>query len=128
STAAATSGPASEPRPASSAPATKRTPSSRSNLNSRRWAEPRRPRRLEEPDAAGGPVGGEGSPDDPTLGDGAPEAAVVGRPTVVAHHEPMSGRKADRFREIAVGTSGAALPDVGLVDEPPVADHVAVGD
>src|SRR5690242_17292433 len=100
-TAAATSGPASEPRPASSAPATKRVPYERSNLKSlAAWRRLRftaaRERRLgswasaagsEDADAVGRPVGEEGLADDPGAWDGSPEAAVVAVPTVVAHHE-----------------------------------------
>src|SRR5437868_4736897 len=82
---------------------------------------PRRWRRSEEPDAVGRPVGGEGASDDPFLGDRPPEAAVVGGATVVAHHEPMAGRNANRFRESAVGAS-AALSDERLLRLLPVAD------
>ena len=66
-------------------------PSLRSNRNKptarRALALPR----LEEPDPLGRPVGGEGFADDPFLGDGSPEPAVVGRATVVAHHEVVTG-------------------------------------
>src|SRR5215204_973169 len=151
STAAATSGPARQPRPASSAPATKRTPSPRS-CRKRREPEERRPfaRRiarvsLEEPDPLGGPVGGEGSADDPVARDGSPEAAVVGSATIVAHHEVVIGGNRDRLGEVAalavpardrvvVRLELAVEGDVALVDREPVAragddalDEVDVG-
>src|SRR6201999_3043511 len=70
-TPAASSGPASEPRPASSTPATKRRPNERSNR--KRRAAVRRLRRffggLEEADSVRGPVGGEGLADDPVARD-----------------------------------------------------------
>src|SRR3954469_14873943 len=107
-TAAATSGPAREPRPASSAPATKRASSPRSNLKSlaawrwrRRRADAFRVRFLEGSDSAGRPVGEEGLADDPISGDRAPEAAVVASSTVVAHHEVVIGWNGDLFRQIA---------------------------
>src|SRR5688500_6299070 len=107
-TAAATSGPASDPRPASSQPATKRVPCSRSKRKS--FAAWRRRRLtaldaglapLEEPDFLGRPVAEEGLADDPVLGDWSPESAVVAGATVVAHHEVMPGRDLDRFLQIA---------------------------
>src|ERR1700694_752480 len=119
----------------------RRTPRRRSHANSRRPLPERRARRLaraEEPDpragsaacsededAAGepmglenpdpveGPVGGDGAADDPPGGDWSPESAVVGFPTVVPHHEPVSGRNLHRGREVALGTR-AALADVGV--------------
>ena len=71
-TPAASSGPASEPRPASSTPATKRRPKERSKRNRRAAVRRlRRPvRELEEPDPGRGPVGGEGLADDPVSGMG----------------------------------------------------------
>src|SRR5207237_1454811 len=91
STAAATSGPANEPRPASSAPATNRAPSARSNPKSRRPA--RRTRGLlEESDPARGPVGEEGNRDDPIGRDRSPEAAAVRVSTVVPHPEVVAGQ------------------------------------
>ena len=49
------------------------------------------------------PIGGEGRSDDPRFGDRSPEPAVVGLPTVVTHHEPVSGRNLDRERQVAGG-------------------------
>src|SRR6476646_8062384 len=109
STPAATSGPASEPRPASSAPATNRAPSARSKRKSsagrfRRGSaqppgSPRKDRNfsrgLEEPDPVGRPVGEEGLADDPAAWDRSPEAAVVTLDAVVAHHEVVVGRDRD---------------------------------
>src|SRR5579862_8084040 len=102
STAAATSGPARQPRPASSAPATNRTPRLRSKRNRRLAAPPGRRRdrgarwRSEEADAVRWPVGEEGDADDPFVRDRSPEAAVIGGSTVVAHHEVIAGRNLDR--------------------------------
>src|SRR5918995_4614737 len=124
STAAATSGPASDPRPASSAPATNRTPSERSKRNSRaalrrrRFAAARRDPvglagvPLEEADLVDRPVREEGLSYDPVAGDGPPVAAVVASSTVVAHHEVMVRRNGDAFREIAASESGAGLDEV----------------
>src|SRR5947209_4217087 len=96
STAAATSGPASEPRPASSAPATKRRSNERSNAKSLR------PRGfLERPDTARRPVGEERPADDPFLRDRSPVAAIVALPTVVAHHKKAARRNLDGLREVA---------------------------
>src|SRR4051794_12289354 len=94
STAAVTSGPARQPRPASSAPATKRRSKARSNANSLR------PRGgfLRRADALGRPVREEGSADDPLLGDGAPDTAVGGVATVVAHHKKVTWRNRDFAR------------------------------
>src|SRR3954470_7857967 len=95
-TAAATSGPASEPRPASSAPATKRRSNERSNANSLR------PRSfLERADTAPRPVGEERLSDDPLLRDGSPVAAIVALPTVVAHHKKVARRNLDGLRQVA---------------------------
>src|SRR4051812_45345575 len=91
-TAAVTSGPARQPRPASSAPAMNRRPNSRSKANSRRP----RGRFLERADALRRPVGEERSADDPLLGDGAPDSAVIAVPTVVAHHKKVVRRNLDR--------------------------------
>ena len=41
------------------------------------------------------------APDDPVSQNGSPEAAVVARATVVAHHEVMVIRNSDLFRQIA---------------------------
>src|SRR5919204_3294774 len=149
STAAATSGPAREPRPASSAPATKRDPRERSKRNSRaalrRRARERRPAplaeadrepeaavvarstvaghddattggswpaRLEDADPVRWPVGEEGLADDPAPGDRAPEAAVVARPPVVAHHEVVVGGDRDRLRQVAAVPPRARLDEV----------------
>src|SRR4029077_9093936 len=118
------------PRPASSVPAPKRLWRPRSKANRRRLrASLRRPvRDLEGADAVGWPVGGKGLADDPFLGDGSPEAAVVTCATVVAHHEVVVGRDLDRLRHVAGG--GAAAGDdvrlVGLLDA--VDDGVAILD
>src|SRR6202011_1489859 len=77
--------------------------------------------RSEDADAIWGPVGCDGSSDDPSGGDGAPEPAVVGFATVVPHHEPVSGRNLDGRREVALGT-GPARADVGVVLALAVAD------
>src|SRR5579871_3420724 len=125
------SGPARQPRPASSAPATSREPSARSNAN-RRWPLVRRraerrdralvrcgfvrraggsgssPPFSEEADAVRGPVGGEGFADNPRSRDRPPEPAVVGEVTVVAHHEVVTGRNGERPRVVAVSGLGGA--------------------
>src|SRR5438270_2279297 len=123
STAAATSGPASEPRPASSAPATYRAPNERSNANNRL------PLRtgLEEADPVRRPVGEECDPDEPFTWDGTPEPAVVRLATVVPHHEVIPGRNHDRLAEIA-GLSTRTLRDVGVLLLHAVADHMPVDD
>src|SRR3954470_8783835 len=113
-TAAATSGPARQPRPASSAPATNRLPSERSNANSLRPVG--RGRFLEGPDPAWRPVGEEGVADDPFLGYWSPVAAVVALPTVVAHHKKMARRNRDGFRQIAEFVAARALIYVRLVE------------
>jgi hypothetical protein len=63
---------------------------------------------LEDPDAVGGPVGGESSPDDPLCGHRAPEATVVGFAPVIAHHEPVTSGDLDWFREVAEGDEGCS--------------------
>ena len=50
----------------------------------------------------GRPVGPEGGADDPLARDGSPVPAVVGRPTIVAHHEVVIGRNRDLAREVAL--------------------------
>src|SRR4051812_4915533 len=144
STAAATSGPARQPRPASSAPATQRTPSPRSCWKSLRPVRLERfgarrgagatsggvteggsataatssaasSRTLEETDPLRRPVGGEGAADDPLTGNGTPEPAVVGLPTVVAHHEPVVGRNRDLGREVAPRAALAGPREVVLL-------------
>src|SRR3954469_9770736 len=102
STAAATSGPASEPRPASSAPATKRRSSERSKAKRRRPV--RAGRFLEGADAVWGPVGEEGSSDDPLLRNRSPLATVIALGTVVAHHKKVVGLNLNRIRQIAERT------------------------
>src|SRR5262245_40539867 len=128
-TPAASSGPASEPRPASSTPATKRRPKERSKRNRR--AAVRRVRRrfggLEEPDSVWRPVGGEGLADDPVTGDWSPEAAVRTLPTVVAHHEVMVGRDGDGIGQIA-GSAGGTGADEVLLRHLPVDHGMAVLD
>src|SRR4051812_1556094 len=119
-TAAATSGPASEPRPASSAPATKRRSNERSN------AESLRPRglraRLERPRPPRRPVGEEGVSDDPLLRDGAPFTAIGALPTIVAHHKKGSRRNGDLLREVADGAA-RIRPDERLLLELAVDVH-----
>src|ERR1700761_3223618 len=127
STAAATNGPARHPRPASSAPATYRAPSERSNLNRRGATRADLRDGLEEPDPVRRPVGEEGDPDDPFIGDRAPEPAVVRLSTVVAHHEVIAGRNDDRCPHIAA-IALAAGGDVGVLLAHAVADHVPVLD
>src|SRR3954451_6551455 len=115
STAAATSGPASEPRPASSAPATKRGSSDRPKAKSRRQVPAGR--FLEGADAVWGPVGEEGSSDDPLLRDRSPLATVIALGTVVAHHKKVVGWNLNRIRQIAERTCrvGSVLVDERLV-------------
>src|SRR3954470_11444679 len=111
-TAAATRGPASEPRPASSAPATKRRSSERSKAKRRRPV--RAGRFLEGPDPVWRPVGEEGSSDDPLLRDRSPLATVIALGTVVAHHKKVAGWNMNRFLQIAQ----IAVGEIGsLVDE-----------
>src|SRR3954452_25031738 len=100
-TAAATSGPASDPRPASSAPAMKRRSKARSKANRRR---PLR-KALERADAVRRPVREEGLPDDPSLGDRSPVAAIVAFPTVVPHHKKVPRRNGDLTGLVADGTA-----------------------
>src|SRR5215208_7595769 len=97
STAAVTSGPARQPRPASSAPAMKRRSKERSKAKSFRP----RGRFLRDADPFRRPVGEERSTDDPILGDGAPDTAVGGVPTVVAHHKKVTWRNPDLPRQVA---------------------------
>src|SRR5579875_453982 len=147
STAAATSGPARQPRPASSAPATKRTPSERSKLSSLRPGRGRRSppemgRALREracpfagatgesegAEAVRRPVGEERDPDDPLLRDGAPESAVVGFTTIVPHHVVLPGGNGDRLGErTRAGALGARL-DVAAPLLLAVAENVPVDD
>src|SRR6201999_2783893 len=54
-----------------------------------------------------------------------PEAAVVARPTVVAHHEVMVGRDGDGLRQIA-GSAGRAGVDEALLGDLSVDDRMAV--
>src|SRR3954447_16179144 len=132
-TAAATSGPARQPRPASSAPATWRLPSPRSKAKRRRLRASRRRWNfpfgaLEPADAVWGPVGGKGLTDDPFLGYGSPETAVVAGSTVVAHHEVHVGWNRDLPRQIALFTAAAGVR-VGLVALlDPIDERVAVFD
>src|SRR5919201_1720530 len=113
STAAATSGPASEPRPASSAPAMKRRSNERSKANRRR------PLRgaLERSDPAGRPVREEGLADDPFLWDGAPLAAIGALPTIVAHHKKVPRRNGDLSGQIAEIRTRGVRGDEGLLLE-----------
>src|SRR5512133_3719362 len=70
---------------------------------------------LEEADALGRPVRRERAADDPFARDRAPEAAVVGVATVVAHHEPVVGGNGDRGCEVAPAAAAALA---GAVDVP----------
>src|SRR5215207_2776610 len=121
-TPAATSGPAREPLPASSTPATKRRPKERSKRKSRAAVRRLRLARcLEDPESVGGPVCGEGFADDPVTWDGSPEAAVVARAAIVAHHEEMIRRNGYRIRQIALSAGRAGDGEV-LIRGLPV-DH-----
>src|SRR6478752_4636047 len=109
-----------------------RLSSPRSKANSRRERANRRRWDLEEADAVGRPVGGEGLADEPIAGYGSPVTAVVACPTVVAHHEVMVGRDGDRLGQIA-SSAVAAGQRVGLVlldhavdDRVPVANREGV--
>src|SRR5436309_1394416 len=110
-TAAATSGPASDPRPASSAPAMKRRSKARSKANRRRPARTA----LERADPVRGPVREERLPDDPSLRDWSPVAAIVAFPTVVAHHKKVPRRNRDLPGLVADGTARIGA-DVRLVE------------
>src|SRR6185436_15897622 len=81
----------------------------------------------EETDALGRPVGGEGLPDDPLLGNWSPEPAVVGRATVVAHHEPVPGGNRHGLGQVAALAATARLGE-RLLLELAVEHHVAVAD
>src|SRR4051794_38780360 len=81
----------------------------------------------EEPDALGRPVGPERGADDPFLRDGSPEAAVVGRPTVVAHHEVVTGGNRDLARGVTA-VRARARADERLLLELAVEHHAAVAD
>src|SRR6266536_1333598 len=125
-TAAATSGPASDPRPASSAPATKRRPNERSNANRRRPV--RNAGALERADAARGPVGEEGLPDDPLLRDRTPFAAIRALSTIVAHHKKVPRRNRD-LASLVADVAALIRPDERLflllaVDEHAPTDHL----
>ena len=122
--AAATSGPARQPRPASSAPATNRTPSDavepEQPAGGRRALAPRRTAaaplaRLEEADPVRGPVREERDADEPFARDRAPETAVVRIATVVAHHEVVAGRNLDRFAGNCTQESPPQGIDVGVL-------------
>src|SRR3954453_7780824 len=123
STAAGMSGPARQPRPASSAPAMKRRSKARSKANSFRP----RGRFLRRADALWRPVREEGSADDPLLGDGSPDTAVGGVATVVAHHKKVSWRNRDfarlvtRFARSVRTNEGLVLPFA--VDVDPLLPH-----
>src|SRR5215207_6933877 len=81
----------------------------------------------EQSDAPGGPVGGEGAADDPVARNGSPEPAVVGSPTVVAHHEVMVGGNGDFAREVAILPAAAGADELVLLTLP-VQDHVPAPD
>src|SRR5206468_3653673 len=83
--------------------------------------------RLKQPEALRRPVGREGPADDPLLGHRAPEAGVVRRAAVVAHHEPHPLRDRDLALQRAV-VAGRARADVAVLLALAVADHVAVED
>src|SRR4051794_40970753 len=126
-TAAATIGPARQPRPASSAPATNRRPSRRSCRNRRPPVDMRRTG-SEEADAVRRPVRGEGASDDPLARDGSPESAVVGSPTVVTHHEVHTGGHRDGDREVAISVRTSREAREGLLLAHAVEDDVTVVD
>src|SRR5687767_10302593 len=81
----------------------------------------------EQSDALGRPVGAEGGADDPVLWDRSPEAAVVRRPTVVAHHEVVTGGNPHLARVVAAVLAGAG-PDERLLLALAVEDHAAPAD
>src|SRR5215213_2032916 len=81
----------------------------------------------EHSDALGRPVGPEGGTDDPFLRNWSPEAAVVRRPTVVAHHEVVTGGNRDLARVVAAVVARAGA-DEGLLLALAVEDHVPVAD
>src|SRR5205085_2989740 len=107
--------------------ATKRTPSERSKLNSRRAVRFLALDRLEEADAVRRPVREERDADDPFVWDRAPEAAVVRGTTVVPHHEVVAGRNNDRLPEIAGAVAGTG-GDIRVLLTHAVANHVSVHD
>ena len=94
-------------RPAPGAAQRRRVPAPRRRAArpSRRAARPSR--RSEDPDPVGRPVGGEGPADDPGGRDRSPEPAVVGFPTVVAHHEPVAGGILIGFGKLHSGLAAA---------------------
>src|SRR6478672_2246785 len=82
---------------------------------------------LQQADALRRPVRGEGVADDPVARDRAPEAAVVGRATVVTHHEVVLGR--DRYGRWKVAALAAAAGrGEGLLLALAVEDDMAVLD
>src|SRR6185437_8294965 len=84
-------------------------------------------RDLEEADAIGGPVGEECLADQPTLGDGAPVAAVERVRTIVAHHVVVAPRYGDGGTEVAF--AGAVAGDgEGAGLRAPVAVDAAIAD
>src|SRR3954468_12972223 len=84
-----------------------------SNAKSRRPV--RAGRRLERADPVWGPVGEEGAPDDPLLGNWTPVSAVVALPTVVAHHKKVVRRNLDRLPQIAEFIARRPLRDERLL-------------
>src|SRR5436190_23726744 len=80
------------------------------------------PIELQEAEPVGRPVREERLADDPRLGDGAPEAAVVRCAPVVAHHVVVALRDGDRARE-GTRASGAARIGVAVLLAHPIADH-----
>src|SRR3954468_12596505 len=66
-------------------------------------------RALKGADPLWGPVGRERAPDDPRNGNRAPVAAVVALAAIVAHHEDVAARHADRLRETARAAAPASF-------------------
>src|SRR5436190_24379334 len=83
--------------------------------------------RLEEAEPAGRPVGEDCPPDAPSLGNRAPEPAVLGVWTIVAHHVVLIGRNPDRAGKVA-RPRAVAGHRVRVALGHAVADHVPVVD
>src|SRR5205085_8076242 len=82
---------------------------------------------LEKADPVRGPVGEECLPDDPRLGYGSPEPAVLGVWPIVPHHVEVTTRDGDRAGKIARSRS-VARGDVRVLFPHAVAHHVSVDD
>src|SRR3954454_12936853 len=86
---------------------------------------------LQQADALRRPVRGKGVADDPVARDGAPEAAVVRRAAVVAHHEVVVLRDRDRRREVALRAAATGSDErlrlaLAIADDVPVLDRERV--